>query len=254
MAHPDVLFHNPEGVETGAYGDRSCADERLWAAAELWRTTATTAFDRYFLEHQAAQRAAITPDEPAGVAERRAARALGLRARAERRRGGPGRPSGRTRWPRRTRSSRARRPNGYRISLVTTDYVWGSNGVAANYGLQLLVANALRQDARYVEAARDNLYYLLGRNTFSLSWLTQVGANPFRHPHHRPSGADTNAEPWPGLLAGGPNVKRQDAAMAKLPELPPARMYVDDEASYATNENAINWNAALVFALAGVSE
>ena len=42
--------------------------------------------------------------------------------------------------------------------------------------------------------------------------------------------------------------------MAKLPELPPAKMYVDDEASYATNEIAINWNAALVFALAGASE
>ncbi len=42
--------------------------------------------------------------------------------------------------------------------------------------------------------------------------------------------------------------------MRKLPELPPARMYVDDETSFATNENAINWNAALVFALAGVAE
>jgi hypothetical protein len=39
--------------------------------------------------------------------------------------------------------------------------------------------------------------------------------------------------------------------MQKLGELPPARMYLDEEASYATNENAINWNAALVFLLAG---
>jgi endoglucanase len=35
--------------------------------------------------------------------------------------------------------------------------------------------------------------------------------------------------------------------------LPPAKMYLDEEASYATNENAINWNAALVFLLAGLS-
>ena len=33
--------------------------------------------------------------------------------------------------------------NGYHVSLLTKDYVWGSNGVAANYGMQLLVANAL---------------------------------------------------------------------------------------------------------------
>ena len=73
----------------------------------------------------------------------------------------------------------------------------------------------------------------------------------FKHPHHRPSGADDQPEPWPGLLSGGPNRSRQDAAMQKLPDLPPARMYVDDEASYASNENAINWNAPLVFLLAG---
>jgi endoglucanase len=90
-----------------------------------------------------------------------------------------------------------------------------------------------------------------GRDSFSLSWVTQVGANPFRYPHHRPSGADTNAEPWPGLLSGGPNGRKQDPAMRKLPDLPPARMYLDEQESYATNENAINWNAALVYLLAG---
>ena len=37
-AHPGVLFSNPPGVNTGAYGDRDCGDEVLWAAAELWRT------------------------------------------------------------------------------------------------------------------------------------------------------------------------------------------------------------------------
>jgi endoglucanase len=140
------------------------------------------------------------------------------------------------------------------VSLTAGDYLWGSNAVAANYGLQLLVANAMKADARYVDGARDQLEYLLGRNTFSLSWVTQVGANPFRHPHHRPSGADANAEPWPGLLSGGPNSRRQDPAMKALAAgLPPARMYLDDQESYATNEVAINWNAPLVFLLAGLS-
>jgi hypothetical protein len=41
--------------------------------------------------------------------------------------------------------------------------------------------------------------------------------------------------------------------MQRLPDgLPPARMYLDEQDSYASNENAINWNAALVFLLAGV--
>jgi endoglucanase len=41
--------------------------------------------------------------------------------------------------------------------------------------------------------------------------------------------------------------------MQKLPNLPPAKMYADDEGSYASNENAINWNAPLVFLLTGAS-
>src|SRR5665811_2562368 len=92
--------------------------------------------------------------------------------------------------------------NGYRISLTSRDYIWGSNAVAANYGMQLLVANAFAPKSAYVETALDNLHYLLGRNAFSLSWVTQVGENAFLHPHHRPSGADSNAAPWPGLLSG----------------------------------------------------
>jgi endoglucanase len=252
LAHPDVLFHNPAGVQTGAYGDESCADERLWAAAELWRTTAEARFDRYFLENQAALRAALKADGPPSWPN---VAPLALWAYALATKGDPG-----VRAAIRQDSLAAAdaivtrtAANGYRTSLTTKDYGWGSNGIAANYALQLLIADLLQPDSRYLATARDNLYYLLGRNTFSLSWVTQVGANPFRHPHHRPSAADTNAEPWPGLLSGGPNSKRQDAVMAKLPELPPAKMYVDDEASYATNENAINWNAALVFALAGAS-
>jgi endoglucanase len=55
------------------------------------------------------------------------------------------------------------------------------------------------------------------------------------------------------MLSGGPNRRVQDAAMKKLPAgLPPMKMWVDEQESYATNEMAINWNAALVFLLAGL--
>lgn len=251
--NPNVLFRNPQGVNTGAYGDTSCADELLWASAELWRTTRETGYERYFLANYApfskelagagapgegwahvgslglwtyvlgggknADAAAIRRDTVA------AADAIALRARA----------------------------HGYRIPMRKQDYVWGSNGVAANYAMQLLVANAINPNAAYVDAALDTLHYLLGRNTFSMSWVTRLGDNPYRHPHHRPSGADNNAEPWPGMLSGGPNANRQDQVLQKLPkDTPPARVYADEEASYGSNEMAINWNAPLVFVLAGV--
>ena len=40
----------------------------------------------------------------------------------------------------------------------------------------------------------------------------------------------------------------------ELPQgLPPAKIYADDQGSYASNEIAINWQAALVFLLAGIA-
>jgi endoglucanase len=133
------------------------------------------------------------------------------------------------------------------------DYVWGSNSQAANYGLLLLVAHAITPTRSYVEAAQENLHYLLGRNTFSVSWVTSVGSNWYKHPHHRPSGADGVDQPWPGMLSGGPNRGRSDPALRKLPAgLPAMKNWIDDEESYAGNEVAINWNAPLVFLLAGM--
>jgi endoglucanase len=93
----------------------------------------------------------------------------------------------------------------------------GSNGMAANYGVQLLVANWIRPNPRYVQTAAENLHYLLGRNTFSLSFVTQVGDHPFHKPHHARVWQIRISEPWPGLLSGGPNRWRQDPAMKKLP-------------------------------------
>ena len=37
-----------------------------------------------------------------------------------------------------------------------------------------------------------------------------------------------------------------------MEDRPPMRMFLDDQESYASNETAINWNAPLVFLLAGV--
>jgi endoglucanase len=250
--HPNVTFRNPPGVGTGGYGDGDCGDERFWAAAELARTTRGDRYQRFFLEHYSDYRKSIRPTEPqswANVAN------LGLWTYAL----GMGGDAAAVAAIRKDSIGAAdqiverSKSNGYRISMTSRDYIWGSNSVVANYGIELLVANALESNRRYVETALENLHYLLGRNTFSLSFVTQLGANPFRHPHHRPSGADNNPEPWPGLLSGGPNRGRQDPAMRKLPaDLPPAKMYIDDQAAYAANEVAINWNAPLVFLLAGV--
>jgi len=249
---PNVAFRNPPGINTGEYGDNSCFDERLWAAAELWRTTGEKTYNDYVVKQYPDFRSSLDVPAPEGWKD---VAAMGLWTYALG--SGKGADAAVVAEIRKRTSQAAQaivestRKNPYRVSLRAKDYVWGSNGVAANYGMELLVANVLTPDYSFMEAALDNLHYLLGRNTFSLSWITQVGDNPYRHPHHRPSGADKKAEPWPGLLSGGPNAARQDDVLKKLPAgLPPAKIYADDQGSYASNEVAINWQASLVFLLA----
>jgi endoglucanase len=244
----NVTFRNPPGVLTGEYGDRDPRDEILWAAAELWRTTRDKSYERYFLSNYREQLPALTAGPPSWSR----VGALALWAYRLDQSGDRKASDEISRLAIKAADEIVARieKNGYRVGLTTTNYVWGSNGVVANYGVQLLIAYRMVPDRRYLHAALEHLHYLFGRNTFSVSWVTQLGENPFRHPHHRPSQADNNTEPWPGLLSGGPNRSRQDPAMTKLGNLPAAKMYLDDWESYATNEIAINWNAPLVFVLA----
>jgi endoglucanase len=226
----------------------------VWATAELWRTTGDRRYNRYFIDHYAKYLPALRALDTESW---RVVAPMGLWAYALAKR-----PDADSRALADVRGAalaaaqatveRTRR-NPYHVSLGLEDFRWGSNGLAANYGMELLIANALSPDRACLESVLDNLHYLLGRNAFSLSWVTQVGANPYRHPHHRPSGAGKNPEPWPGLLSGGPNAARQDAVLRALPpNLPPAKVYSDDQGSYASNEVCINWQAMLVFVLAGV--
>lgn len=252
--YPNVTFTNPPGVSTGEYGDNNCADERLWAAAELWRTTGDATYNLYFVKEYRAFLPGV--DSPA-LENWKDVGAMGLWTYALGARGGSDATAVQNIRERTIQAARAiaerTSKNPYHVSMRTKDYVWGSNGIAANYGIELLVANALAPDSKFVESALEDLHYLLGRNSFSISWVTHVGANPYRHPHHRPSGADDRPGPWPGLLSGGPNANRQDDVLKNLPaNTPPARCYADDQSSYASNEVAINWQADLVFLLAGV--
>jgi endoglucanase len=255
--YPNITFKNPSGINTGEYGDDNCEDERLWAAAELWRTSGEIltdeSYDHFFLKNYKE----FLPRLDSAPAEGwREVAPMGLWSYALSKRNGA--DAGVVQEIRSRSIAAAQqiaertRRDPYHVSLTTKDYVWGSNGVAALYGVQLLVANAFLHDPRFVNAALDNLHYLLGRNTFSLSWVTQLGDNPYRHPHHRPSAADKNPEPWPGMLSGGPNAGRQDPVLRALPPgYPPAKVYADEQGSYAGNEIAINWQAALVLLLAG---
>lgn len=248
-AHPDVIFRNPPGVSTGEYGDPRVADEFLWASAELWRTTAEPQYEQAFLAGLPAQREQIQLQAPSwgGVASM----AYWTYLLAPRQGDAGTRQAIQTA----TRAAAQRllersRDNGYGNTLELSDYTWGSNGTAANQSLLLAIAHHLAPHPDLADAALANLHYMLGRNCFGVSWVTQLGTRPFMHPHHRPSAADGIVAPWPGLLSGGPNHGGGDPVANALRKGPPMRMWVDDERAYSVNEIAINWNAPLVFLLA----
>jgi len=241
--HPDVTFRNPPDVKTGQYGDRHCDDERLWAAAEIFRSTGYDSANQYFVDHFRD----VTFDEPPNWQN------VGALAAWSYRLSGRGEAAVASVIERDSIAAadaivtRAQQ-NAWRTPMLKRDYVWGSNGVAANYGLQLLIANVMRPNRAYTSTTAEILHYLLGRNSYGLSFVTGTGTRSVMHPHHRPSAADGVEAPWPGLLAGGPNRERQDPVLrAKRVD------YIDDQGSYASNEVAINWNAPLVFVLSGLS-
>ena len=247
----DVTFHNPPGVGTGEYGDTDCSDEMLWAAAELWRTTGDVQYQKAF-SAGAGKPESIEISAPSWSSL--SALAYWTYAAAERKDAAGLRSAIQQATVKAAESLAAiNNKNGYGNTLGESDYVWGSNGVVGNHSMLLLMANHFHSNTGFVEAALNNLHYLLGRNCFGIAWVTQLGSRPFLHPHHRPSAADHMAEPWPGLLSGGPNGHPADSVAKTLPAGPPMRMYIDDQGAYSVNEVAINWNAPLVFLLAGAN-
>ena len=252
MAHPNVTFENPPGILTGGYGDPHCGDELAWASAELWRTTTDPRYEKAFIANLPGGRGALRIGAPSwGNVGSLACWTYAL-AKAE------GDASLKADIQARTKVQAQRliaqgKINGYGNTMVVADYGWGSNSEAGNQALLLLLAHHFEANADAVAAAMANLDYLVGRNCFGVSWITGVGTRPFQHPHHRPSAADGIPAPWPGLLSGGPNRHPGDPAARTLPNLPPMRMWLDDEKAYSLNEIAINWNAPLVFTLAAVN-
>jgi endoglucanase len=141
--------------------------------------------------------------------------------------------------------------DSYQRPLGST-YYWGCNGTVARQTMILNSAigvGAAEQrpsegqavnGSSYRATMLDGLNYLFGKNPYGRSFVTGVGHNPPQNPHDRRSIADGVKQPWPGYLVGGPWPKATD--------------WHDDEDDYKTNEVAINWNGALIYALASFVE
>lgn len=234
-------------IFTGEYGDGSFFDEFRWAAAELFITTKQDSFVVMYSPFVEGSLSApgwpsVGPMAFISLAHHRddVAATIDTSEVADRL------------VTLANQYHNLKRESAYDMVMGRSgDFYWGSNSLAGNQAMMLLQAYRLTGDERYFEAAVSNLDYLLGRNATGYSFVTGVGDKTPMNPHHRQSQADTISEPVPGLLAGGPNDGRQDGCT--YPSELPAKSYVDDWCSYASNEITINWNAPLAY-VAGAIE
>lgn len=247
--NPDVLYRQNEmnqkfspKITTGEYGDRNVNDEFIWAASELFVTTQN---DKYIKEIN------IIPDAKMPLPSWGQVRLLGyysILRNSEKLKSYSGLPQ----LKQRMLEFADGLANGADSTAYETvmdkersNFIWGSNAVAANEGMALIEAYKLSGNKKYLKYALANLDYLLGKNGTGYSYVTGYGSKTPMHPHHRPSVADDVVDPVPGLLVGGPNPGMQDHV--KVPSVVPDEAYIDNDQAYAVNEIAINWNAPFAY-------
>jgi endoglucanase len=263
-AHPDFHRPDPVDVHTGAYEIRKNGEisgrlngipnNRLWAAAELWETTgsrdALRDLETRIQDVHGQFNFEFDWDE---------VKNLGLMKYLSSQR--PGRDPALVALVRSNLLALADvtvqncRQHGY-ASPIGSLYSWGYNGFVARQTMILMAADRLTRNPpgtvlhgaqllqpapdrlpgkpEYRAACQDALNFLFGRNYFGRSFVTGLGFNPPEHPHDRRCADGRDA--WPGYLVGGPNPKATD--------------WQDAQDDARRNEIAINWNAALVYALA----
>ena len=206
-AHPEAELppKNPEGMNTGAYGDGCDKDERAWAAAAMYRLTHDEKYladaERYYAELEEMRTAAspqaakwmdkmalgwssmggyvmmsivfnsgLKPDNPFFVKMR-----TSLMVTAE-------------------SLAAAVKKSAFGTSLAAGGYIWGSNMNVMNNAVILMLAARVTGDQKYRDAAVQQWNYILGDNPTGYSFITGFGTKPVMHPHHRPSAADRNAQ------------------------------------------------------------
>jgi endoglucanase len=238
-------------TSTGAYTTTD-ADDRLWAAAEIWETIGDAAALADF-ETRAAKFNTGTTTYVDSDFDWSNVKNLGMYVYLLSKRSGRTAATVTAIQKAATTSADTlvanRNNSGYgrALSGKTGAYYWGSNGAVARTCMLLQVANRLAPKTDYLDTCVDQISWIFGRNYYNRSQVTGLGINPPMHPHHRPSQADGIDAPWPGLLVGGGNSTSTQAAGNKNG----ATNWIDDVNDYELNEVAINWNAPLTYALAG---
>lgn len=253
---PDLYAPASAGQNGGGpYDDTEVADERYWAAAELFLTTGEKRFARdversplatadiwsrsgFSWGSVAALGRLDLATVPSRLASRDAVRASVV-AGAEKYLGWQQADAFGTAYP----------------GEADGSYVWGSSSSVLNNQVVLATAYDVSGDVRFARAVLESMDYLLGRNALNVSYVTGYGTVAASHQHSR-----WLVPPPPGTVSGGPNSQRGtwDPVMNRLypagHDCAPQLCYVDDIEAWSVNELTINWNAPLAWVASFVAD
>jgi endoglucanase len=199
-------YRNRAGVSAGEYADPSSLDNRLWAAAELFRLTAEERYLRFYEANFSR-----VPLDPTGEVtySQQAMAAAWAYLRTDDPRRDPGLVEAARRaliagadW--RIRQMEAQ---PYRVPLHPDRGLvgWGTFGHSARAVLSLAQAYALTGKDSYRMWAWDCPAAEFGANPLGLSFITGLGARSPRYPLSKLSQFNGDGSPLPGLPVYGPH-------------------------------------------------
>jgi endoglucanase len=244
LKNNNVAFKNPEDVSTGQYDDDIFSDDFYWAGAELYIATRKAEYLTYLMANQEPMIHQVTNSwkffirnngfhsllENRGMLDKSLTDSL---------------VKGQVQLADDILENIDKNP--YHIGLDR--FEWGSNSDIINQAMILCIAHRITGDDKFLLGAEQNMDYIFGKNATGYSFLTGFGAKKVMFPHHRPSGADGIDAPVPGFIIGGPNNDKQDSHELTYANETPAKSFMDLQASFASNEVCINWNAPAVYVL-----
>ncbi len=271
-SHPDPIFRVDANQNTGSgpydktneNGQRSWlqsvgkgypnlrmtadADDRIWIAAELFKTTGNPTYER-FLQQKYSNIITIKPDafswmntlafgQWAYLTNKHADETLKIKVKE-------------AFLSYADAAVKQIAADGYACSLRNDEYTWASSRIAIAKGNMLVLAYQLEPKIEYLYGAMDQVHYILGRNTNGVSYLTGAGTKTPQNVHNRIH--ESTGIRVPGQLVGGPNnwpggdpIQVKAISTSKMP---PAKVYFDVSGSYSTNEYAIDYTAPVTYIL-----
>ncbi len=245
----NIIYENPPDIRTGTYSNKNIENDFFYAASELFVTTGKKIYLDHIINNP------IEPGNFNGASWADYIVDLGIYSLINKAKN--------LSKEKKTELKKSLLKIADEISMdlesisypvTIEEFGWGSNSNILNSAVVCAMAFYYTKETKYLNSVVVITDYIFGNNATSYSFVTGFGDKTPMNIHHRPSNSDKIAEPIPGYVVGGPNYERQDRKDripwgVVYPDTNPAKCYVDEQGSYASNEICINWNAPLVFVL-----